>query len=53
MMPRYLEGEKRSLRGFATLACPREVEWSVEPSDPFFNINATDELAQAERLARS
>ncbi|TWG89562.1 molybdopterin-guanine dinucleotide biosynthesis protein A [Mesorhizobium sp. J18] len=29
------------------------VSWPVEPVDPFFNANTVDDLAEAERLARS
>jgi molybdopterin-guanine dinucleotide biosynthesis protein A len=47
----YLSGEKRSLRGFASLIGRREVEWSTAPFDPFFNINTPDDLAEAERRA--
>jgi molybdopterin-guanine dinucleotide biosynthesis protein A len=47
----YLAGERRSLKGFATLIGFREVEWPSEPFDPFFNINTADELARAERRA--
>ena len=27
------------------------VNWPAEPFDPFFNVNALDDLAEAERLA--
>jgi len=27
------------------------VSWYIEPSDPFFNVNTPDDLAEAERLA--
>ena len=47
----YLGGDRRSLRGFAALIGFREVEWRTEPVDPFFNINTTEELAEAERRA--
>ena len=47
----YLAGERRSLKGFASMIGCREVEWPSDPFDPFFNINTADELAQAERRA--
>jgi len=48
---RYLAGEQRSLRRFASRIGFSEVEWSTEPFDPFFNINTAEELAEAERRA--
>jgi molybdopterin-guanine dinucleotide biosynthesis protein A len=48
---RYLAGEKRSLKAFASLIGLREVEWPCDPLDPFFNINTAGELAEAERRA--
>jgi molybdenum cofactor guanylyltransferase len=30
-----------------------EVEWSAIPADPFFNLNAPDDLMEANRLARA
>ena len=48
---KYLAGQSRSLRGFASMIGFREVEWPSQPLDPFFNINSTDDLAEAERRA--
>jgi molybdopterin-guanine dinucleotide biosynthesis protein A len=50
-VPTYVAGGRRSLKGFAALVGVREVAWPNEPFDPFFNINSTDELAQAEGRA--
>lgn len=48
--PRYCASGRRSLRGFAQHLGFAEVEWPLEPSDPFFNINSPADLAQAEAL---
>lgn len=45
----YLEGDQRSLRGFAELVGFAAVEWPTQPLDLFFNINTADDLRQAER----
>lgn len=45
----YLAGQRRSLKGFASLIGFSEVEWPCDPFDPFFNINTADDLAEAER----
>ncbi len=50
-VPTYVAGGRRSLKGFAALVGFREVAWPSEPVDPFFNINTTNELVQAERRA--
>lgn len=50
---RYLYGEQRSLRGFASLVGARQVDWPGGPVDPFFNINSADDLSQAEGRALS
>jgi len=50
-VPSYLAGRRRSLKAFAALVGFCEVEWPCESVDPFFNINTTDELAQAEGRA--
>ena len=51
-VPAYLETGSRSLRGFAAAVGYVAVEWPVEPADPFFNINAVEDLAAAERRHR-
>lgn len=45
----YAASGRRSLKGFAATVgfCP--VEWPAEPFDPFYNINRSEDLAQAER----
>jgi molybdopterin-guanine dinucleotide biosynthesis protein A len=48
-IPDYVASGRRSLRGFAEAVGCVEVEWSVAPADPFFNINSSDDLAEAER----
>ena len=45
----YVASGRRSLRGFAEAVGSVEVEWSVTPHDPFFNINSAEDLAEAER----
>jgi molybdenum cofactor guanylyltransferase len=45
----YIETDRRSLRGFAELIGSAVVEWRGGFSDPFFNINTKEHLAQAER----
>ena len=52
-LPDYLSSGRRSLKGFASAVGYSVVDWPVEPSDPFFNINTLDDLAEAERLLRS
>ena len=46
----YLASGRRSLKGCAELIGYVAVEWPTEPLDPFFNINAERDLAQAEHL---
>jgi molybdopterin-guanine dinucleotide biosynthesis protein A len=48
----YASNGGRSLKGFAAMIGAVEVEWSVEPRDPFFNINSADDLAEAEKRLR-
>ena len=49
-----LEGSTiRSVSAFAAGLGMREVAFSVEPFDPFFNINRPADLAQAARIARA
>jgi len=50
-LQRYLAGEQRSLKAFATLIGDRQVDWPAEPVDPFFNINNADDLKQSEARA--
>ena len=51
-LPVYLASGRRSIRGFAAGIGHAEVEWPVEPVDPFFNINDLADLAQAEEWLR-
>ena len=51
-LPQYLEGEDRSLFGLANMLGYVTVEWDADDGDPFFNINTSEDLAEAEaRLA--
>lgn len=50
-VPSYLSTGRRSLRGFADAVGYVAVEWPADP-DPFFNINAAEDLAAAERRLR-
>ena len=52
MVPAYLNTGSRSLRGFADVVGYVAVEWLADPADPFFNINAIEDLAAAERRLR-
>lgn len=45
----YLASGRRALRGFAEAIGFRAIEWPDEPTDPFFNINSAQDLADAER----
>lgn len=47
---RYAEEGGRSIRGFATRIGVQSVEWPAQPVDPFFNINTSEDLKEAERL---
>lgn len=49
----YLAEGRLSLKGFAEATGYHRVEWSCEPSDPFFNINSAEDLASAESLLRN
>jgi molybdenum cofactor guanylyltransferase len=40
----------RSLHGLAERLGIAEVEWSMEPFDPFFNINSQEDLDEAEAM---
>jgi molybdopterin-guanine dinucleotide biosynthesis protein A len=51
-VPAYLRTGSRSLRGFAAVVGYVAVEWLADPADPFFNINAVEDLAAAERQLR-
>lgn len=41
---------RRSLKGFAAGIGFVAVDWTVEPVDPFFNVNTAEDLARAEAL---
>ncbi len=47
-----LAGERKIDRWTARFGCA-SAEWPAEPFDPFFNANAPDDLAEAERLLSS
>ena len=51
-VPAYLGTGSRSLRGFAEAVGYVVVEWPSDPADPFFNINAVEDLVAAERQLR-
>lgn len=46
----YRASGRSSLKGFAAHIGYAEVEWPVEPFDPFLNVNRPEELEAAERL---
>ena len=46
----YAATGERSLKGFAAGIGFVAVDWPVEPVDPFFNVNTTEDLARAEAL---
>ncbi len=46
----YAATGRRSLIGFAETVGYARVDWPDEPIDPFFNINAVQDLARAENL---
>lgn len=48
-VPEYLASGKRSLRGLAETVGHVAVDWPTDPEDPFFNINTSADLAEAER----
>jgi len=48
-VPEYLATGRRSLRGLAELVGHSTVDWPAGDSDPFFNINTEEDLAEAER----
>lgn len=48
----YCAQGRRSLWGLAKQAGSIEVDWPTEPFDPFFNVNFSDELREAERLLK-
>lgn len=48
----YVAAGRRSLRGFAAAVGFRNVAWPAESGDPFFNINLSADLDQAERRLR-
>jgi len=46
---RYSASGRRSLKGLAASVGFVAVEWPVEPTDPFFNVNTNEDLAEADR----
>ncbi len=46
----YCASGRRSLKGFAGHLGFATVEWAAIPSDPFFNINTSADLASAEAI---
>lgn len=49
-VPAYLATGNRSLRGFAAALGAVVINWDVETTDPFFNINTPEDLVAAERM---
>lgn len=47
-LPAYAASGRRSLHGFAEAVGFTAVEWPAAPADPFFNVNTTEDLAEAE-----
>jgi molybdopterin-guanine dinucleotide biosynthesis protein A len=47
----YAASGRRSLKGLAAAIGFVAVEWPTEPVDPFFNINTSEDLAEAARGA--
>jgi molybdopterin-guanine dinucleotide biosynthesis protein A len=47
----YAASGRRSLKGLAAAIGFVAVEWPTEPVDPFFNINTSEDLAEAARRA--
>jgi molybdopterin-guanine dinucleotide biosynthesis protein A len=45
----YLASGRRSLKGFAEMVGWVAVEWSTARTDPFFNVNCAEDLAEAAR----
>lgn len=43
----YAASGRRSLKGIAELLGSSTVEWQAEPFDPFFNVNTSQDLAEA------
>jgi len=48
-MPEYLASGRRSLRGLAETVGYVAVDWPTDSEDPFFNINTSADLVEAER----
>ena len=48
-VPEYLASGSRSLRGLAETVGYAAVDWPTDPEDPFFNINTSADLVEAER----
>lgn len=49
-LPEYIEQGRRSLIGFAESVGYVTINWPVENSDPFFNINTVADLGKAEEV---
>ncbi|MBA1156134.1 molybdenum cofactor guanylyltransferase MobA [Microvirga mediterraneensis] len=47
-----LEKDIRSIRDWAQLHGYAKASWPIEPTDPFFNINTPEDLAEADLLAQ-
>jgi molybdopterin-guanine dinucleotide biosynthesis protein A len=45
----YAASGRRSLKGLAELLGSVTVQWGTEPVDPFFNVNTSEDLAEAAR----
>lgn len=45
------DGGMFRVKDWAALVKARSVEWTVEPFDPFLNVNTPEELAEANRIA--
>lgn len=48
----YAGAGRRSLKGLAEAVGFVAVEWPAGPRDPFFNVNSSEDLAEAARRAR-
>jgi len=48
----YVAEGRRSLKGFAAQVGFARIDWPVEAVDPFFNVNTSEDLAEAARAAR-
>lgn len=48
----YAGSGRRSLKGLAESVGFAVAQWPAEPNDPFFNVNTSEDLAEAARRAR-